>query len=73
MVDVWPIHLTELSIKLNKVFKPPQKLIFPLEITVARITIVLAECWVPRALANCCYQLISKGLLRCDEHTTDFS
>lgn len=25
MVDVWPIHLTEPSMKLNKVIKPPTK------------------------------------------------
>lgn len=24
MVDVWPINLTELSLKLNKVIKPPK-------------------------------------------------
>lgn len=37
MVDVWPIHLTELSVKLNKVIKPPKKLDFTLEMTVACI------------------------------------
>lgn len=53
MVDVWPIHLTELSVKLNKVIKPPKKLDFTLEMTVACIGLR------PSAFE-------AKGFLRCD-------